>query len=270
MNGMRVINIDSMFRKNYNSTLSTNVTIDLNYPIKNVISMKLSNIQLPNTWHNVSKIFGNNTIKVNGQRYILPDGNYNNQSIPKSLKNLYTTELPISQFGTSVSGYLASIDSSTGFSTIESKDAHSFELTILEDDSKSDLFHSLGWMLGFRKNKYSGGNKYISEGVFNADIYKYLYLVVDDKNYSGAELIIGNLKESSVVGNIIAIIRVNSSNYNIINTDMYETQTRIYANPVNIRKLSIKLLSPEGLIVNLNHMDIAFSLELEIKNDLLI
>jgi len=272
MNTTKVLNIDSLYRRNYFTTNSTDFKLDLNYPIINVVSMKLSNIQLPNTWHNVAADYGNNTFTISGDTFIIPDGNYNSQSAPIKFK--YLTSPNPSAF--SASTYLfddhfeLTLSTETGKSTINNKNGDIFDLKFSEKNDIDSLIHSLAWMLGFRKAEYSGSSSYESEAIFNSNPFSYIYLVIDDNNYTGNELIIGNLRNSVISGNILAIIRVNSSNYGIINTDSYETQTRVYSHPVRMRKLHIKLLSPEGQVIDLNNMDFSFSLEFEIKNDLLI
>jgi hypothetical protein len=56
----KLLNIDSRFRQNYATSTSTNYTIDLNYPINNVIEMKLSDIELPTTYHPINTTNQNN------------------------------------------------------------------------------------------------------------------------------------------------------------------------------------------------------------------
>ncbi|MBI96694.1 hypothetical protein CL656_06085, partial [bacterium] len=56
----KVINIDSKFRKNYDSTLSTNFRFDLPTKITNVIEMKLNDLELINTYYVISNDYDNN------------------------------------------------------------------------------------------------------------------------------------------------------------------------------------------------------------------
>ena len=79
-----VINIDSKYRTNYYNSSSSNFFVNLNYPLKSVISMKLSNVQIPNSWHNISHKYKNNYIIVEGHKFIVPDGNYTNISLVKN------------------------------------------------------------------------------------------------------------------------------------------------------------------------------------------
>ena len=41
-------------------------------------------------------------------------------------------------------------------------------------------------------------------------------------------------------------------------------KTRIYNGPVNLKKINVKLIDKFGEIIDLNHMDFSFTLEIEI------
>jgi hypothetical protein len=61
------LNIDTRFRENYFASPSTNFNITLPTNFNNVLQMQLATIELPTTYYNVSKQYGNNffTITVN-------------------------------------------------------------------------------------------------------------------------------------------------------------------------------------------------------------
>lgn len=56
----RLLCLDSRFRNNYYTTLSTNYQVTLPTTIKNVISMELSALEFPSTYFQISKSLGNN------------------------------------------------------------------------------------------------------------------------------------------------------------------------------------------------------------------
>ena len=56
----KLLNVDSRFRTNYLTTLSTNYSINLPYPIHNVIEMKLSDLELPTTYYPILSTNQNN------------------------------------------------------------------------------------------------------------------------------------------------------------------------------------------------------------------
>ena len=79
----KVINIDSLFRENYYNTKATDFRFSLPEPIKNVVSMSLSALELPLSIYAVSAELGNNFFRIAWQgdvsgatNIIIPDGNY--------------------------------------------------------------------------------------------------------------------------------------------------------------------------------------------------
>ena len=56
----RLLCLDSRFRNNYYTTLSTNYQVTLPTTVKNVISMELSALEFPSTYFQISKSLGNN------------------------------------------------------------------------------------------------------------------------------------------------------------------------------------------------------------------
>lgn len=84
----KLFNIDSRFRDNYTTTSSTNFTVQLNIEQKNVIEMKLCDLEIPTTFYPISTLLGNNYMWIkfikdkdddikNKYLYVfIPDGNY--------------------------------------------------------------------------------------------------------------------------------------------------------------------------------------------------
>jgi hypothetical protein len=87
------INLNTCFRQNYSKTTSTNFIYIIPSEIKNVISLRLSSIEIPNAWYLISSSIGNNifTITINGNTYqiIVPDGNYGVQCLITYLNTTY-------------------------------------------------------------------------------------------------------------------------------------------------------------------------------------
>ena len=80
---VHVISIDSRFRTDQGSNPS-NFLFKMLTPIKNVISVRLSSLEIPNTWYTFSEIRGNTSMQVNLQtggiivagRIVITEGNY--------------------------------------------------------------------------------------------------------------------------------------------------------------------------------------------------
>lgn len=58
------MSVDTRFRPDYYTTLSTNFTIDLPEPQKKVVSMRISAIEMPMTYYSISRGLGNNTMVI--------------------------------------------------------------------------------------------------------------------------------------------------------------------------------------------------------------
>lgn len=76
----KLLNIDSRFRYNYDSTTSTDYLIDLPYPINNVIEIKLCDLELPSTYHPINPNLHNNFFWIS---------TYTQQQIKDNAPNIY-------------------------------------------------------------------------------------------------------------------------------------------------------------------------------------
>jgi len=82
----KVINIDTIFRKNITSTPSEDFTWELPYRLDNVVSMKVASIEFPNMIYNISSKNNSNVFRINTFNITnkfdtthtirIPDGNY--------------------------------------------------------------------------------------------------------------------------------------------------------------------------------------------------
>ena len=84
----KVLSIDTTFRENYHTTESTDYTLTLPEPLNNVVSIRLSSMELPNMWysfsaHNNTNIMYITTKGLQGRGYpdkthtiVIPEGNY--------------------------------------------------------------------------------------------------------------------------------------------------------------------------------------------------
>jgi hypothetical protein len=283
------LNIDTRFRENYYGSPSTNFNLNLPLIINNVLTMQLAAIELPTTFYNISKQYGNNyfTLTVNNVSQVvnIPDGNYTYTGIV-NLLNTTMTNIANSNpllvnfqyivFGINISTNNGSgqmfvgINSATPPGTITS-----FSLNFQADrngidDRSTPLPLKLGWTFGFRNGFYENSLNYVSEGVVDLLGPRYLYLVVDDFNnnvnnnfYSAFNSSILNkiiLARISLQGNIFNIFTEN--NLNIVTTP------RQYFGPVKIQNLNIQLLDEYGRVIDLNNMDYSFSLTFQTAYDL--
>jgi hypothetical protein len=211
----QLINIDTQFRKQYQHSKSTDFMYELNEPIKNVVSMKLASLEVPNVWKSINKysntfrilwkttspfidVSGDKTTvyerilqttnDVSGSTITIPEGNYSITNLVKSLKNLLNEQsIPINVVFDENLGKLvftkypnstiggASYAEPMISSSIDSTNL-SFVLLFGNYNVKEHL--TLGYKLGFRK----------SDGVYESkkNIYKDIYSKTSIVSYDTA------------------------------------------------------------------------------------
>lgn len=181
----RHICVDSLFRKNYSSTLSSDFAFVLPQPINNVLSMEVTAMEFPNSWYTFSKEYYSNLFTVTlynapnppdltGTTYAseithvieIPEGNYQSDNLKDAINNTFSN----------IRGGLEYI-----FFDINEKNARCiFRTKTADDDDKGvfldadnpvdfsfkidftvaeypnrPLFKNAGWMLGFRNSSYT-------------------------------------------------------------------------------------------------------------------
>jgi hypothetical protein len=101
----KLLNIDSRFRSNYSTTMSSNYNIVLPYPINNVIEMTLCDLELPSTFYPITNALQNNYFWIHTKNsnyednyyYIfLADRNYYYETLITYIVNIFKSlNLPI-------------------------------------------------------------------------------------------------------------------------------------------------------------------------------
>lgn len=267
--------INTMFR-DVDSKIATDCLINLPYTIKDVISMKVVSIELPQVIYLVNTGFNfiyfyEHTTNIEGE-VIFPEGNYDYIS----LATMMTNEINM-QLGTA-NRFTVSIDPST-FKTTISNSTYNFDMGITIQLSTFTNYKSLGWILGYRSLKlYKDEKTYISESLFNPCPTDYLFLEVNDFNYSSASRLIGLFLDNFLDKNIIAKLPYKNCDCSLPSLDKCTTiflneeniisSVRNYFGPIHLQKLGIRLLNQFGEIVDLHHRDFSFTLEMEVLYDL--
>ncbi len=289
----QTVMLNTLFREDYVTTSSTDFNIVLPYYFKNVLSLRLSSLQLPNVMYNISSANGNNIfyIKVdNGGpsgTVTMPDGNYDISSFISVLETQINTQLSTTNFSVTYDQYTHKITISfnnpplnsnftmTFYTPVPKKNKYEYIITPDNDYRKNDcvdisqIYKNFGWFMGYRKPEYSGSNTFITEAVYNSSPYDYIYFTLNDYNMSQSQNIFGMFSKSILGDNILAVIPVTSNSFNICfdNGINLLEKKREYYGPVNIQRLKIQLLNQYGEVLNLNNMDFSFSLEFEIGYD---
>jgi len=279
------LNIDTRFRDNYYTSPSTNFNVSLPININDVLTIQLSAIELPTTFFNISKQFGNNyfTATVDGVTAVvnIQDGNYSYSgiinAINTSLTNLgvgfqdITFIININNLGDGNNGSGQSMVGLDAASTVVSFSLNFQADRFGNDDRGTPLPLKLGWVLGFRNGIYINNLNYVSEGVVDVTGPRYFFLVVDDHNNNVNNSFYSAFNSSILNKNILARISINqATNFSVLfeNNLNLVTTPREYFGPVNIQNLNIQLLDEYGRVVDLNNMDFSFCLTLTTVYDI--
>ena len=274
------LNIDTRFRENYFSSPSTNFNFALPLDFDNVLQMQLTSLELPTTYYNVSKQYGNNffslTANTSTTVVTIPDGNYTYDGIV----NIINTQLinlgaPFSEvvFLLNISNNSGSGQMMVGLSvgsTITSLSLNFQADRFGIDDRNTPLPLKFGWTLGFRNGIYENNLNYVSEGVVDVTGPRYIYLVVDDHNNNVNNGFYSAFNSSMLNNNILARISLQSRFFDvqISNNLNIVTTPREYFGPVNIKNLNIQLLDEYGRVLDINNMDYSFCLTLVTAYDI--
>jgi len=287
----QTIILNSLYRDDYLNTLSTDFNITLPNYFKNVLSIRLSSLQLPNVLYCISKNNNNNSFYISENILggvegiiIIPDGNYDYTTFATLLQTQINTQL-------STLNFVVTADSATQKITI-TNNVNEFTINFIVKESVlgvnteyiinknykqlhcvndiTELYKKLGWVMGYRSALYTGQKSYVAEAVYNGSFTEYIYFILNDFNNSQSQNIIGMFSKSTIGNNILAMIPLNVDSFHICfdNGADFIEKKREYFGPVNIQKLKIQLLNQYGEILDLNSMDFSFSLELEVGYDI--
>ena len=265
------LSIDTKFRKNYFSSKSSNYTINLATPLKNVISMKMSSMEIANIQHVISETLGTNGFKItkipsSGPSVTatvkIPSGNYNTTSLESSLVGVDTDENKLAYVGSTIS-----IDSNTMRATISASSGNKLELDFQNlVHQNAPPMKTLGWVLGFRKKHYKGQKSYTGEGTIDLAGCKYIFLCINDFKNTTQDVCTILYENSFLRKHILARIPMREGKGAVLFDDPSDkiTKKRHYFGPVNIDKLHIQLIDEYGMEIDMNYNDFSFALEFDI------
>lgn len=294
----KMASVDTLFRTNSSTTRSTDFAYVLPESIRNVMSMRLASIELPNmintfSQHNKSNIFyfhlynraTNNSIPFEQPEVVtitIPDGNYTADSMVTTMNKVIQQQgcdFIIFEIIANNKCVFRTREIGEGISPFDVGEPYSspdfrFEIDFLVPNKL--LCTLAGWNLGFRNPLYNAEgtlvyedlangtyhNYIVSESSFGSSIDNYLFLEVDDfHNNFQTDTVISTNATSYLGKNILARIVLNTGIYtrNSANDGMFKK--REYLGPVRLEKLHFRLLNKFGEVVDLTNNDFSFSLE---------
>ena len=289
---------NTLFRDDYFNTLPDNCSFTMPLTIKNVVAISLSGIQVPNVSTTFSDTKRTNEIFIredvtNIEGIVnLPAGNYTlneliielEKSINIQLLGSWPNRFTVTIFPNKRNIIITNSTYTFTMNIIKKDRSLYFPNSCLYDldkntnpddkDSKtklkpSDLYNTMGYLIGYRKPEYVGLKSYVAESVFVDTFQDYYYLELND--YTGYQQpnTIGVLPTGLISNNIIAILPITTPKYvaSFDNNSNFIFKTRNYLAPINLKKISIRFLGPEGELIDLKHTDFAFCLQVSTLYD---
>jgi hypothetical protein len=283
----QLLNINTKFRKRYYDTCATDFIVDLPEEFKNVISLTVQSVQVPNSNYTFSSNMGTNEFTIelykggtSFKKVIkITDGIYTGKILADYLNTYVFSDEPLNSIACKHDEITRKFrffkDTRSDVSGGDITDC-SFNLDWrLKEDPTRAIQLNMGWILGYRQQYYTEGdytdisgvmyNKqqgYNPEAVYDTLGSKYYILSIDDfnKNYSNT---LTSPFQESMFTNQSAIAKIpNNPNLQQLDDIFYQSK-REYFGPVNIKKLHIKLLDELGRVVDLNNNDFSFSIQIE-------
>ena len=260
--------MNTMFR-NCAGSIDGNILSVLPYPLKKVVSLKLTSLEFPDTVFMLSHSKKSNRVFIREDctnleaLIILPEGNYTEKILPEILQYAINARLG------SDNRFRVTIDEISHRMTILNT-TNTFSMEFLNEATNTVLSKNLGWYMGYRCERYFGLDAYESEGIFNPVPLPYIYFILNDFTITNSTTIMGFFGENYIEKNILAKIPIPVNSYQILfdnNSDLI-SKKREYFGAVDISKFSIRILDQYGDLVCTNRMDFSFTLELEIAYDI--
>jgi hypothetical protein len=278
------IHLNTLFRQNYNESTSSNFTYQLPVELKNVVSMRLSSIEIANCIYLFSNAKKNNRCKIivtvgnvsEEYEIYIDEGNYDYCTLANYLNTNYFYQ---AQPGTPYYGsnlqYIVFTINQYNFRTFfyiqqtptTPADMKFSVLFVYPETVNNNAMDTLGWILGFRSYQYLNINineELVSEGLFNGGGDEYIYFCLNDNQYNKNNENVAALQNSIIQEDILAKIpMINGKLSLVVDYIGRIAKLRRYNGPVTLNRIQVKLLDQFGNIINLNNMNFSFTLEVE-------
>jgi hypothetical protein len=273
------LNLNSCFRNNYYQSNPCDFLYMIPSEIKNVVSMRLVSIEIPNSWYLFSKLKKNNifeiTICENETCYCccftieVPEGNYDSETLEEYLNSNYFYNSGVDNCLKYLKFSINHYNHKSKFEVIElcelEKKHITFSIKFVESVSQN-IMNTFGWIIGFRAANYVDVTELESEGLFDAGGDRYIYLCINDFQYNNNSSNLVCFDKSTLNEDVIAKIPMINGKLSLIVNDNNSalSKIRLYNGPVNLSRLQIKIIDRFGSVIDLNNMDFSLTLELQI------
>lgn len=253
-----VVNIDSRFRDGPQSSSSTDFYIKLPRVYKNVISLRLTSIEVPNTWYAFSSKLGTNTITVSGTPVTISDGNYDPMNLASTVRTAIQTVLPSANVNFSSNTGKITIDNSSTF-RFDTGTAQSCGSNVKAFGSFTPYSGGLGYLMGFTGHTYTGQSSYTGEYVVDTLRDNYILLQLPELEMMMESYSFGSTSVQAFA-KIVVDVDKNFLIYN--NAGDAISRAILFPQPTNLTGFRVRLVDAFG-----NPLDLManFSFTLEIQ-----
>ena len=263
---VKFINIDTKFRDDYDYMQPANFQVVLPERVNDVHSLRVTNIEIPMSFYNISANLGNNYFKivngVNAEMITIDDNNYTAATLASEIA---------AKLASSTQGTVLTFTINANGRTTVTASANRTLVFDVDKTGSSDKFNfkqKLGWLLGFRKTTYVVSVSTTAECTLDLYGTRYLYLAIDEFNKGNQNSFVTPLSSSLINKNIIARIALDRSTYSygsMLPATYYNglltTDTRSYTGKIDLQKINVQLLNESGIPMMLNGQDFSFCLE---------
>jgi hypothetical protein len=257
------LNVDSRFRDEAQSVSSTDFYIRLPRVYKNVIALKLTSYEIPNTWYAFSSSRNETSFTLSGTVVTISDGNYT------------TPDLLINQLNTAITAKALPMRFVAPFNTVTSRltisSAAPFDMAFgsevacgpvaAQSITSGFIPHGggLGYLLGFTSQSYTGNRSYTGEYVVNTLRENYILLQLPE-----LEMAMDSIGFDNTSIRAFAKIIIDTDKNALVYGNAGDAITRaiMFPQPTNLPGFRVKLVDPFGLPINLM-ADFSFTLEIQ-------
>jgi len=284
-----VVNVDSRFRDNPRTpmipagTLSTDYVWKLPFPIRNVISVRVASIELPNTSYDFSDAKGNTkfyivypTTTINPRTFLVPEGNYTDiTDLCGAMETLINDGIPVERApdgGFGSGSFSVAFDTVTGKITISRPDNKNFSVGFADTYPDRPFEWGLGYNLGLngcypttlnQRGAYGGNGSYKSsytgENVVDVIGPNYFVLKLDPDWVNVEHHGLNSKYIAPGIAKVVVNVPKNAVIYDNGANTVFKEIT--FQQPVNVSSFPVQLLEPDGDIVNLEGANFSFTLE---------
>jgi hypothetical protein len=260
-----IINIDSRFRDDL-TTLSSDFHYRLPNPIKNAASLRISSLEIPNTWYTISCTRYNNghfyvtyfdgTSTPEPIEFKFEDGNYEDSNTFVEILQTRFDEV-YAPAGT----FTVILNVTNGKVTISLTNptpTQKFTLDFTAPNTHRPFQNGMGHHIGFRKMIYSDKQSYTADAILNMVETPYVFVSVGDYTIVEHKTFDGKLKAFAKV-----IVDVPKNSYIFDNGSNTVTKEHVFQQPTNIVSMKIRVFNLYEDILDLNGFEFSLTVEID-------